>query len=269
MKPDAPRVQLEPVADRRLELPSRPQRSLLDRLLEIPVREAKRLEERLLARTQIDLASLGAGLRTRLEAHLPLHALPIASDLQTGKAAFGAWKVMTEVWDAPRLRKVALSSVSVLPMVEGVALVLLPSPELDLPVFACDLMALPARLSLNIELFGAPAMRPLAQKILAPHEASLARLRNRKGKAWSAVIESGYGVHARVDPRRIEECSAALFAVLGAYLSALTEAKTGELGVPSQRTFFQAFHEHGPKKGPVGRVFGAEWAERYSRLMFE
>ncbi len=263
------RVELDQVSDERLPLPTRPSRTLLDRLLEVPIREAKRLEERILARTQIDMGGIGAGLRARLSSRLPLQPLPVAADLQVGRALFGQWWCKTEAWDAPRLRKVALSQIRMLPMVEGLALVLLPSPELDYPVLACDLMALPARLSLNLELYGAPALRPTMQSILAPHEASLAQLRNRQGKEWSEVLASGHGVHARVDPRRAEECSATLFAVVGQYLQGLAEARPGELGAASQRTFFAAFHEHGPRRGPLGRVLGADWAERYSRLIFE
>ncbi len=252
-----------------LRLPDRPKKSLLESIFEVPIREAKRFEERLLARTQVDVDGLAAGLRARLAARLPLAPLSVAPDLEVGRAAFGLWSVRTSLWDAPRLRKIALSQVRVLPMVEGVALVLLPSPELDFPVLACDLMALPARLSLNVELYGAPALRPLCRSILAPHEAALTQLRNRARPAWSEVIASGHGAHARVDPRRIEECSSTLFGVVGGYLEALERARPGALGVPSQRTFFAAFHQQGPRKGAVSRVLGQPWAERYSRLMFE
>lgn len=270
---ERPGIPLEAVTDPHLPLPQTAGRSLGARLralvLDVPIREAKRLEERITARTQIEVGGIVAGVRARLESHLPLHALPVAGDLAQQRGPLGWGRIETQLWEAPRVRKAALSSVRLLPVVEGLALVIAPSPELDYPVLACDFMALPARLSLNIELYGAPALRPLCQSIFAPLQPSFTELRNRPGPPWAQVISSGAGVHARVDPRRVEECVAALGGSIGHYLAGLAAAPPGPLGIPSQRTFFTAFHAEGPRQRAVGRVFGAEWAARYSKLMFE
>jgi hypothetical protein len=152
-------------------------------------------------------------------------------------------------------------------VIEGFALVIQPLKRAA-PIFGADLMALPTRLSVNADVYG---VREITAGVLEPLGENFGRLRSHEGPAWSRDIASGAGLHARPSPRLVDDAFAALTGAIGRYLDVLTAAKegTGDASVPSNREFFTAFHEHGPRKGPLGHLFGAAWAERYSRLIFE
>jgi hypothetical protein len=152
------------------------------------------------------------------------------------------------------------------PVIDGFALVVLPLPRLEAPVFACDLMALPTRVSVNADVYGP---KELTRDVLQPLGESFVRLGAGAGPAWATTIASGVGLHARVSPRSVDDAFGALTAALARYLDAVQPTVDGPQGAAAQRDFFQAFHEHGPRKGPLGRIFGEAWAERYSRLIFE
>jgi hypothetical protein len=125
------------------------------------------------------------------------------------------------------------------------------------------------RLSVNAEVYGE---RSLTRDVLESLGEAFGRLRSQPGPEWANEIAGGHGLHARPSPRLVDDSVAALSAALGQYLDRLLAApETGEAAQPSAsaRAFFQAFYEHGPRRGAVARLFGAEWAERYSRLIFE
>jgi hypothetical protein len=77
------------------------------------------------------------------------------------------------------------------------------------------------------------------------------------------------GLHAKVSPRAVDDAFAALSAALARSLDVMAAAAEGTGGLEAQRRFFEAFHASGPRRGPLGRIMGAQWAERYSRLIFE
>lgn len=225
------------------------------------------LEELIKARLEVDMAGLVAGVRARLEARLRLSPLPASADLADRQGPFGWGRVRTSVWEAAGFRKIVLSHVTMRPMIEGFALVLLPVPRAGATVFACDLMALPTRVSVNADVYGQPPPREL----LAPLGESFVRLNGGAGPKWAQEIASGIGLHAKVSPRMVDDAFGALSGALARYLDVATVA-TSDRGSTSndlQREFFKVFHTHGPRKGPLGRIMGAAWAERYSRLIFE
>ena len=207
----------------------------------------------------------GAGARARLEQRLGLTPLPVDGDLADKAGPLGMGRVRTSVWEADKLRKVVLSHISMAPVIEGLALVLLPVQELDFPIFAADLMALPTRISVNADTYGADWQ---TRKSLEPVRTAFRRLGASPGPTWAARLGSGRGLHARLSPRQASDGFAALTQGLGAYLDELADAPPGR-SVNQQRAFFQAFHDNGPRKGPLSRVMGESWAERYSRLVFE
>jgi hypothetical protein len=175
--------------------------------------------------------------------------------------------VRTWAWESPEARKVVLSHIGLRPVIEGFALVIHPNKRAA-PIFGADLMALPTRLSVNADVYGA---RALTVGLLEPLGESFGRLRSHEGPEWAQSIASGAGLHARPSLRLVDDAFASLTAAIGRYLDVLTATKEGSSdgNVPSQRDFFEAFHAHGPRRGPLGRLFGAAWAERYSRLIFE
>jgi hypothetical protein len=227
------------------------------------------LEELVKARLEVDVTGLVAGIRARLESRLPLEALPIPSDLADRQGPFGWGRVRTWAWKAASFRKVALTHVSMRPVIEGFAVVLLPEEKRRAPVFACDLMALPTRISVNADVYGPPEERAAIQSMLQPLGESFVRLGTGSGPAWANPISSGVGLHAKPSPRMIEDAFAALTAALGRYFEVAQDAPEGPGGAELQKRFFELFHENGPRQGPLGRIFGADWAERYSRLIFE
>src|SRR2546425_1133070 len=81
------------------------------------------------------------------------------------------------------------------------------------------------------------------------------------GPAFTLGLASGAGLHARVSPRVIDDAFAALTAALGRALDLVGAATEGPGGADAQQRFFRAFHEHGPRHGPLGRLMGAAWAE--------
>jgi hypothetical protein len=230
------------------------------------LRQARVLEELVKARLEVDVVGLHAGMRARLEARLALQPIPVAADLADKQGPLGLGRVRTTAWEAPRFRKIVLSHIAMTPVIDGFALVALPLPRLDAPVFACDLMALPTRVSVNADVYGP---KELTRDVLQPLGESFVRLGAGAGPAWATTIASGVGLHARVSPRSVDDAFGALTAALARYLDAVQPTVDGPLGAAAQRDFFQAFHEHGPRKGPLGRIFGEAWAERYSRLIFE
>lgn len=227
---------------------------------------AQQVEEDLKARREVEVAGMVAGVRARLEQRLALSPLPIDGDLLERHGPLGVGRIRTQAWAAAGLRKIVLSHVALPPLVEGLALVLLPDCELDFPAFAADLMALPTRVSVNADVYGP---KELTRDVLQPLGESFVRLGAGAGPAWATTIASGVGLHARVSPRSVDDAFGALTAALARYFDAVQSAVDGPLGAAAQRDFFQAFHEHGPRKGPLGRLFGEAWAERYSRLIFE
>jgi hypothetical protein len=239
------------------------------------LRRARVVEALLKARLEVDVAGLVAGARARLESRLPLEPTPVPGDLADKRGPLGWGRVRTQVWQTPKLRKIALSHVDVKPMVEGFALAIIPHPRLDAPVFGADLMALPTRVSVNADVYGPRdgTAKDRVRDILQPLGESFVRLGTGAGPAWAQPISSGVGLHAKVSPRVVDDAFAALTAALARYLDVVDAApsKPGgdALAAASGRDFFAAFHENGPRRGPVGKLFGADWAERYSHLFFE
>ncbi len=240
---------------------------MLEGARESLVRQLRVLEELVKARLEVDVPGMVAGVRARVESRLHLAALPIDADLANKPGPFGLGSVRTWAWQSPEARKVVLSHVGLRPVIEGLALVIHPARRAT-PVFGADLMALPTRLSVNADVYGA---REQTAGVLEPLGESFGRLRSHAGPEWAQAIASGAGLHARPSPRLVDDAFAALTAAIGRYLDVLTAGKeeSGDGNVASQREFFTAFHEHGPRKGPLGHLFGAAWAERYSRLIFE
>jgi ferredoxin-dependent bilin reductase len=235
------------------------------------VRQLRVLEELVKARLEVDVPGMVAGVKARLESRLHLSALPIEADLAAKPGPLGIGTVRTWAWQATEARKIVLSHVGLRPAIEGFALVVHPGKRAA-PIFGADMMALPTRLVVNADVYGT---RALTTGVLEPLGESFGRLRSSDGPAWARDIASGVGLHARPSPRLVDDAFAALTAAVGRYLDVLTAApEVGPEGkadgnVPSQRDFFSAFHANGPRKGPLGHLFGAAWAERYSRLIFE
>jgi hypothetical protein len=221
------------------------------------------LEELVKARLEVDVSGLVAGMRARLESRLQLAPLPVPADLADREGPLGWGRVRTSVWEAPGFRKVALSHVGMWPVIEGFAVVALPTDKRQ-PVFACDFMALPTRVSVNADVYG-----PGTQAVLAPLGESFVRLGTSAGPEWAQPIASGAGLHAKVSPRMVDDAFAALTGALARYLEVVGTPSEGSSDGALQKQFFELFHKHGPRNGPLSRIFGSEWAERYSRLIFE
>lgn len=248
-------------------------------LLSAAKQRAQEIEEDLKARREVDVEGMAAGVRARLTESLgesSLVSLPVDGDLADRRGpgerplppplqGLRFCRIRTSAWRTEKLRKITLSYVSMPPVIEGLALVLLPNEQLDAPVFAADLMALPVRVSVNAEVYGEEWQ---TRGVLSPLTATFRRIGARPGPAWAQKLASGQGLHARLRPRQVDEGFAALNQALLAYLQFLADAPPGR-SKNSQEAFFQAFHDHGPRQGPLGRVMGAAWAERYSRLLFE
>ena len=232
------------------------------------LRQVRVIEELIKARLEVDMAGLVAGMRARLESQLSLEPLPIAADLADKEGPLGLGRVRTSAWKAPRFRKIALSHVAMRPVIEGFALVLLPEPRLEAPIFACDLMALPTRVSANADVYGDAATGERGA-LLQPLGESFARLGAGAPPSWARPIASGVGLHAKVSLRTVDDAFGAVTAAFGRYLEAVQASLDGTGRSELQRRFFELFHDHGPRRGALGRLFGEEWAERYSRLIFE
>jgi hypothetical protein len=233
------------------------------------MRRFRVVEELVKARLEVDVAGLVSGVRARLESRLALTPIPVAADLGDRAGPLGWGRIRTTAWEAPGYRKIVLSHVAMRPVIEGFALVLLPTTRLAAPVFACDLMALPTHVSVNADVYGAGALGSTIGQVLAPLVESFARLGSRPGPEWAAGLAAAGGLHAKVSPRVVDDAFAALTASLARYLEVSASAVDGSGGADAQRAFFAGFHEHGPRRGMLGRLFGAAWAERYSRLIFE
>jgi len=233
------------------------------------MRRFRVVEELVKARLEVDVAGVVSGVRARLESRLQLKPIPVAADLGDRAGPLGWGRIRTTAWEAAGYRKIVLSHVAMRPVIEGFALVLLPQPKLAAPVFACDLMALPTHVSVNADVYGAGALQPASGQVLAPLVESFARLGSRPGPEWAAGLAAGGGLHAKVSPRVVDDAFASLTAALARYLDVTAATVEGAGGADAQRAFFAAFHEHGPRRGMLGRLFGAPWAERYSRLIFE
>lgn len=227
-------------------------------------RRARTLEEDLKARREVDVAGMFAGLRARLVDQLPLAPLPIDADLADKPGPLGLGRVHTEAWQSDRLRKVVLSHVSLPPIIEGVALTLIPVTELDFPCFAADLMALPWQISVNADVYGRDWQ---TREALRSVRTTFFRLGSGPGPLWLGKLGSGQGLHAKLRPRQVEEGLAALTQGMAAYLGELADAPPGR-SVEGQAMVFHAFHQNGPRKR-LARILGEPWAERYSRLLFE
>jgi hypothetical protein len=244
-------------------------------MLENVMRQLRVFEELVRARMQVDVAGMVAGVRARLESRLALEALPVDADLSDKRGPAGWGRIVTTAWQAPGYRKIVLSHIDMPPVIDGLAIVVLPLPKKAAPVFAADLMALPTRVSVNADLYVAPSLHEMARQALEPLGESFARLESGGGPSWAQALASGRGLHAKLTPRAVDDAFAGLNAALGRALDVITiapeETEVGGSGsgAETQRLFFEAFHAHGPRKGPLGTIFGSTWAERYSRLIFE
>ena len=227
-------------------------------------RRVRTLEEDLKARREVDVAGMVAGLRARLTDQLQLTPLPIDADLADKPGPLGLGRVRTEAWQSDRLRKIVLSHVCLPPIIEGVALTIIPSTELDFPCFAADLMALPWKISVNADVYGRDWQ---TREVLRSVRTTFFRLGSGPGPQWVGKLGSGQGLHAKLRPRQVDEGLAALTQGMAAYLGELTDAPPGR-SVEGQAMVFHAFHENGPRKR-LAKMLGEPWAERYSRLLFE
>jgi Ferredoxin-dependent bilin reductase len=240
---------------------------MLEAAREQVVRQLRVLEELVKARLEVDVPGMVAGVKARLESRLHLTSIPIDADIANKPGPFGLGSVRTWAWQSAEARKIVLSHIGLRPIIEGFALVIHPQKRAA-PIFGADLMALPTRLSVNADVYG---VRERTTGVLESLGESFGRLRSHAGPEWAQPISSGVGLHAKPSPRLVDESFAALTASIGRYLDILTAAPedSSEASVASQREFFRAFHVNGPRRGPLGRLFGAAWAERYSRLIFE
>jgi Ferredoxin-dependent bilin reductase len=239
-------------------------------MLENVMRQLRVFEELVRARMQVDVAGMVAGVRARLESRLTLEALPVDADLSDKRGPAGWGRIATTAWQAQGFRKIVLSHIDMPPILDGFALVVLPLPRKAAPVFAADLMALPTRVSVNADLYSAPSLHEVARQALEPLGESFARLESGGGPSWAQAMASGRGLHAKLTPRAVDDAFAGLNAALARALEVGGSAPDGgEAGAESQRLFFELFHTHGPRNGPLGTIFGSTWAERYSRLIFE
>ena len=235
-------------------------------LLAEATHRARTLEEDLRARREVDVAGMVAGLRARLSEQLSLEPLPVDSDLAEKRATLGLGSIRTQAFRSDKLRKIVLSHIAVPGVLDGLALTLLPSPDLDVACFAADLMALPWRISVNADVYGRDWQ---TREALKSARSTFFRLGSGAGPAWSAKLGSAHGLHAKLRPRQVEEGFAALSQGLAAYLTELGDAPPGRSQAP-QEQFFLAFHHNGPRtRAPLRKLFGEEWVERYSRLLFE
>ena len=230
------------------------------------VRHARQLEELVKARLEVDVPGLVAGVRARVETRLHLQPIPVDNDLADKPGPFKLGHVRTLAWECPEARKVVLSQVAMRPLIEGLALVIHPAANRAAPIFACDLMALPTRISVHADVYGDPAR---TRGVFDALGESFGRLRSQSGPAWAQPIGSGRGLHARASLRLVDDVFAALTSALGVYLDVLTAAPVTESNEAADKSFFEAFHAHGPRRGPLGHVLGSAWSERYSRLIFE
>jgi hypothetical protein len=231
------------------------------------VRQLRVLEELVKARLEVDMPGMVAGVRARLESRLHLTPHTIDADLAAKPGPLGLGTVRTWAWESPEARKVVLSHVSMRPMIEGLALVIHPAPGRAAPIFGADLMALPTRISVNADVYGA---RARTHGVFAELGESFARLGSHLGPAWAQSLASGSGLHAKCSLRLVDDVFAALTAALGRYVDVLVAAPAADGEDSAARAaFFNAFHTHGPRRGPLGHLLGAPWAERYSRLIFE
>ncbi len=237
-------------------------------LLERVGRQIRVCEELIDARLQVDMPGIVQGVRARLESQLHLEPMTIEPELADRRGPLRWGRVTTSAWRAPGLRKIILSAVDMRPLVEGLAVVVLPAFDRAAPIFACDLMALPTQLSIHLDLYGGAQIRPLLDGGLASLDESFARLGGHQSTPWSAHLQSGHGLHARVSLRAIDDCCTALNAGLSRAVEILASSPAGD-STAWQKRFFETFSAHGPSTGPLGRLFGAEFAERYGRLMFE
>lgn len=236
----------------------------LNALMRLPA-SIERLLNEMAARYGVDASGMAAGVRSRLESRLPLSPLPLEGDLAEKVSRLGHGRVRTVAFEGPRLRKLVLTEMSFFPVVEGFAITALPRHEVRAPAFAGDFMLLPSALMVNADVYGAP---PETRGVLAPLAASFDGLESTRPASWAAALASGEGLHARVSPRLVGEAYGALTAALGAFLDALAAASEEPGRSDEQERFFQLMHAHGPR-GRSALLFGAEWAERYSRLLFE
>jgi hypothetical protein len=225
------------------------------------LKQARILEELWKARLEVDVPGMWAGVRARLESQLQLKAIPIDAELATPEGPLGWGAIRTEVYSAPKLRKIVLSTVSQRPVIEGFAVVA--------PIFACDFMGLPTHIGVNADAYGNRELGRMPLDLLAPLRESFGRLGSTAGPAWSLGLASGVGLHAKVSPRLANDAIAAVSAALGRAIEVISSAEPGPGGQDSQRDFFSAFHAHGPRKGPIRYLYGPAFAERYSRLVFE
>lgn len=245
--------------------------SLVDGAMEALVRQVKQLEELVKARLEVDVGGMVAGVNARIESRLALTPHTIDADLALKEAPWKLGHVRTLAWESPEARKIVVSHVSMRPIIEGVAVVIHPRADRKAAIFGADLIALPARISVNADCYGpASETAPLFDGL----GESFARLGSGAGPSWTLGIASGSGLHAKVSLRLVDDAFAALTAALGRYLDHLIGAPTTSNGAAAPwqgaaKTFFDAFHGHGPRRGPLGRVMGKDWAERYSRLIFE
>lgn len=231
--------------------------------------QARILEELWKARLEVDVPGLWSGVRARLESSLALTPLPVDTEIGSPPGPLGWGSIRTEVYTAPKFRKIVLSTIAQRPMLEGFALVLLPDPALAAPIFACDFMGLPTRVSVNADAYGTRELGRLPLDLLAPLRESFGRLGSTAGPPWSLGLASGVGLHAKVSPRLANDAFAAVSAALGRAIEVIGQAEPGPGGQDSQAAFFRAFHAHGPRTGPIRYLYGPAFAERYSRLVFE
>ncbi len=239
--------------------------SLAERAREFVVRGMQQLEELVKARLEVDMPGMVAGVRARLESRLHLTPLHIDADLALKQAPLKLGQVRTQAWESPECRKIVLSHVSMRPVIEGVALVIHPKSGRKAPIFGADLMALPTRIAVNADCYGSPGVAgPLFHEL----GESFARLGSGAGPTWAQGLASGAGLHARVSLRLVDDAFAAFGAAVGRYLDVLMTAQQAATN-GTGHDFFVAFHDHGPRRGPLGHIMGSAWAERYSRLIFE
>ncbi len=233
------------------------------------MRNVRRLEELWKARLEVDVPGLASGVRARLESALQLTAVPVDAELAAPDGPLGWGAIRTEVYAAPRYRKIVFSSIAQRPVLEGFAVVLLPDPELAAPIFACDFMGLPTHITVNADAYGTRELGRMPLDLLAPLRETFGRLGSTSGPPWSLGLASGVGLHARVSPRLGNDAFAAISAAVGRAIEVLGRAEPGPGGRESQEAFFRAFHAHGPRRGALRYLYGPAFAERYSRLVFE
>lgn len=227
------------------------------------------------SRARIDFAATFAELDGLLYTR-GLHAAKIDSSLAVARGRLGV-AMAVKAFESERIARAVVTHVSAAPFFASLSIVAHPRAELDAPVLVADVRVVPSGVTRAFldacgpmgGEFDSLFRKPLSQTLDA---AVASAVRRKRVPEWLDCVSSGAGAQLAAAPGRGHVIAYALVRYVERWLDGVERAKPSDDATTTARAARSAcdtFRANGRATKMVSRAFGADFASRWSALVWD